>query len=68
MGEDDEQLIEIFKAYKKAKVELKGIEAYYTTDLRQLSEELDTSLISFKLDEEMQKYKMEIIKTSLLEK
>lgn len=68
VGEDEEHLIEIFKAIKKVKAELKGIEIYYTTDLRQLDENLDTSLIAFKLDEETQKYKMEIIKTPLLSK
>lgn len=68
IGEDDEHLIEIFKAFMKAKAQLPGIEVYYTTDARQLSESLDTSLIAFKLDVDTQKYKMEIIKTALLEK
>ena len=45
---------------------MKGIEIYYTTDLRQLGESLDTSLIAFKQDEETQKYKMEIMPTTLL--
>ncbi len=68
VGEDDEHLIEIFKAIKKVKAEMKGIEIYYTTDLRQLGESLDTSLIAFKQDEETQKYKMEIMPTPLLSK
>ena len=68
VGEDDEHLIDIFKAIKKVKAEMKGIEIYYTTDLRQLGESLDTSLIAFKQDEETQKYKMEIMPTPLLSK
>ena len=68
VGEDDEHLIEIFKAVKKAKAELKGITIYYTTDLRQLGDDLSTSLIDFKLDETTQRYRMEVIRTSLLEK
>ncbi len=68
VGEDDEHLIDIFKVIKKVKAEMKGIEIYYTTDLRQLGESLDTSLIAFKQDEETQKYKMEIMPTPLLSK
>lgn len=68
VGEDDEHLIDIFKAIKIVKAEMKGIEIYYTTDLRQLGESLDTSLIAFKQDEETQKYKMEIMPTPLLSK
>lgn len=69
VGEDDEHLVEIFKAMKRVKAEMKGIEVYYTTDLRQLGEDLTTSLIAFrKENEEGAKYKMEIISVPLLSK
>lgn len=69
VGEDDEHLVEIFKAMKRVKAEMKGIEVYYTTDLRQLGEDLTTSLIAFrKENEEGAKYKMEIISVPLLGK
>lgn len=66
VGEDDEHLIEIFKAVKKIRVELNGIEIYYTTDLRQLEREIDKTLITFKQDSVTGKYKMEIQQVPLL--
>ena len=68
IGEDDEHLIEIFKAIKKIKVELKGIEVYYSTDLRQLEPEIDKTLIAFKQDSETGRYRMEMLQVPLLEK
>lgn len=68
IGEDDEHLIEIFKAVKKVKVELKGIEIYYSTDLRQLEPEIDKTLIAFKQDSETGRYRMEMLQVPLLEK
>jgi hypothetical protein len=68
IGEDDAHLIDIFRCVKKVKAELKGIEIYYTTDLRQLDDDMDKSLIAFKADESNQKYKMEIMQMALLEK
>lgn len=68
VGEDDEHLIEIFKAVKKVKVELNGIEIYYTTDLRQLETAIDKTLITFKQDPATGKYKMEIQQVPLLAK
>lgn len=67
IGEDDEHVIEIFKNLKKVDAELDGIEVYYTTDLKQLDENLDKSLIAFRLDPVTQRYKLEIIQTPLLE-
>lgn len=67
IGEDDEHIIEIFKNLKKVNAELDGIEVYYTTDLKQLDESLDKSLIAFRMDEATQRYKLEIIQTPLLE-
>lgn len=68
VGEDEEHLIDIFKAVKKANADINGVEIYYTTDLRQLSENLESSLIAFRFDEESKRYKGEIVKTSLLSK
>lgn len=68
IGEDDEHIIEIFKALKKVNAELKGIEVYYTTDLKQLEEELDKTLVAFRLDQTTGRYKLEIIQIPLLEK
>ena len=68
IGEDDEHIIEIFKAVKKINAELKGIEIYYTTDLRQLEDELDRSLVAFRLDQETNRYKFEVIQVPLLAK
>lgn len=68
IGEDDEHLIEIFKTIKKVKVELKGIEVYYSTDLRQLEPEIDKTLIAFKQDPETGRYRMEMLQVPLLEK
>lgn len=68
IGEDDEHVIEIFKTIKKVNAELKGIEIYYTTDLRQLEEELDKTLVAFRLDQATGRYKLEIIQIPLLEK
>ncbi len=67
IGEDDEHLIDIFKAVKKVKAELKGIELYYSTDLRQLEKEMDKTLIGFKQDQETGRYKMEMLQVPLLE-
>ena len=68
IGEDDEHVIEIFKNSKKVEAELDGIEVYYTTDLKQLDESLDKSLIAFRMDPATQRYKLEIIQIPLLEK
>ncbi|MBO5143407.1 MAG: replication-relaxation family protein [Clostridia bacterium] len=67
IGEDDEHIIEIFKNLMKVEAELDGIEVYYTTDLKQLDESLDKSLIAFRMDPVTQRYKLEIIQTPLLE-
>ena len=68
IGEDDNHLVEIFKDYMRVQADLEGIEVYYTTDLRQLDENLETSLIAFRLNEETGRYQKELIQTTLLEK
>ncbi len=68
IGEDDNHLVEIFKNYMRVQADLEGIEVFYTTDLRQLEESLETSLIAFRLNEATGRYQKEIIQTPLLEK
>jgi len=67
VGEDDTHLVEIFKLIVKNKVMLKDCNILYTTDLRQLDETLEKSLISFNYNEERGKYVMEIYNTDFLE-
>ena len=65
--EDDRHTAESFKALVTNKIEIPQIKYYFTTDLKQNEEELQKSLISFKLDEQTQKYKIENIELKLLE-
>jgi len=67
VGEDDDHMVEIFKILTKNKVVLKDCNILYTTDLRQLDESLEKSLISFNYNEEKGKYVMGIYNTDLLE-
>jgi hypothetical protein len=67
VGEDDQHLVEIFKLIVKNKIVLKDCNILYTTDLRQLDETLEKSLISFNYNEERGKYVMEIYNTDFLE-
>ena len=57
--EDDKHMVETFKEIVKNKLELPKIKLYFSTDLKQNSETLSTSLTEFKLDESTGKYKME---------
>ncbi|MBR3888765.1 MAG: replication-relaxation family protein [Clostridia bacterium] len=67
IGEDDEHIIELFKNVKRINVELKGIELYFSTDLRQLEPEMNKTLISFKQDPDTGRYRMELAEIPLLE-
>lgn len=60
LGEDDTHLVEIFKLLVKNKIIFKDCTPLYTTDLRQLDETLEKSIISFNYNEEKGKYVMEI--------
>lgn len=60
LGEDDTHLVEIFKLLVKNKIIFKDCTPLYTTDLRQLDETLEKSIISFNYSEEKGKYVMEI--------
>ncbi|MBQ8299431.1 MAG: replication-relaxation family protein [Clostridia bacterium] len=67
IAEDDEHLIELFKNVKRINVELKGIELYFSTDLRQLESEIDKTIIVFKQDPTTGRYSMEMGPVSFLE-
>lgn len=67
IAEDDEHLIELFKNIKRINVELKGIEIYFSTDLRQLENEIDKTIIVFKQDPTTGRYSMEMGPVSFLE-
>ena len=56
--EDDTHVTEVFKLIVMNKLENTKINFYYTTDLRQNEENLEKTLITFKLDPETNKYKM----------
>ena len=64
--EDDKHMVETFREIVKNKLELPKIKLYFSTDLKQNSETLSTSLTEFKLDESTGKYKMETVEVKLL--
>ena len=64
--EDDKHMVETFREIVKNKLELPKIKLYFSTDLKQVSETLSTSLTEFKLDEKTGKYKMETGEVKLL--
>ena len=68
IGEDDKNFLERFKAVKKVKPEINGIEVHYSTDLRQLENDIDKTLIAFRQDPETGRYKMEMQQVPLLSK
>ena len=64
--EDEKHMAETFKYITINKLDIDKINLYYTTDLSQNAESLETSLVEFKLDPENQKYKMENVSIKLL--
>ena len=68
LGEDDTHLVEIFKLIVKNKIVFKDCNPLYTTDLRQLENEIDKTLIAFRQDQETGRYKMEMQQVPLLAK
>lgn len=64
--EDDKHMVEVFKSIVTNKAEIEGIALYFTTDLKQIAENLGKSLIQFKIDDETKKYKMETLDIKLL--
>ncbi len=66
IGEDDEHVIELFKNIKRIGVNLKGIEIYFSTDLRQLENDIDKTIITFNQDQTTGRYRMEMAQLGLL--
>lgn len=64
--EDEKHMAEVFKVIVMNGLEINKINLYYTTDLRQNEKSLDKSLITFKLDEATNKYKIENVEIKLL--
>lgn len=64
--EDDKHMVETFKTIVSNKVEIEGTPLYFTTDLKQIAENLGKTLVQFKIDEETKKYKMEILEIKML--
>ena len=64
--EDERHMAEVFKVIVMNKLEIAKINLYFTTDLRQNAETLENSLITFKLDSETKKYKVEEGEVKLL--
>lgn len=64
--EDDKHMVEVFKTIVSNGVEIEGMPLYFTTDLKQIEENLGKTLVQFKIDEETKKYKMEILDIKIL--
>lgn len=64
--EDEKHMAETFKFLTINNIDIKKIKYYYTTDLRQNEDTLEYSLVEFKLDETINKYKMEDVDIKLL--
>lgn len=65
--EDERHAAECFKEMVTNRIEIPKIKLYFTTDLRQIQENLNKTLLEFKLDEETNKYKVEDIELKLLD-
>ncbi len=65
--EDEKHTVETLKILVTNKLEIPGINLYFTTDLKQNADKLIQSLIEFKIDEKTGKYKMEEVKLKVLE-
>lgn len=65
--EDERHAAECFKEIVTNKVEIDKIKLYFTTDLRQIQENLNNTLLEFKFDTEANKYKVENVELKLLD-
>ncbi len=65
--EDERHAAECFKEIVSNKLEISKIKLYFTTDLRQIKEDLSKTLIEFVLDQETNKYKVQEVELKLLE-
>lgn len=66
VAEDNKHLVEILKTIVTNKLEVPNLKLLFTTDLRQNSQTLTTSLVEFKIDETTGKYKVEEVDLKLL--
>lgn len=64
--EDDRHMAEVFKELVTNSIEFSKINLYYTTDLKQNSESLESTLTEFKLDPKTNKYKAQNVELKLL--
>ena len=64
--EDDKHMAETFKEIVVNNIELKNINIYYTTDLKQVDETLEKSLKEFKINPETNKYKAYDVELKIL--
>lgn len=62
--EDELHMKQVFKTVVTKQVEIQGVKIYYTTDLRQNKESLESTLVAFNLVDG--KYKMEDVEVKLL--
>ncbi len=65
--EDELHTKEVFKEIVTNRVEIFNIKLYFTTDLRQIEENLTKTLIEFKIDKTTNKYKVEDVELKLLD-
>ncbi len=65
--EDDRHAAECFKEIVTNKIEIDKIKLLFTTDLKQIQENLTKTLMEFKLDEVTNKYKVEEVELKLLD-
>lgn len=56
--EDEKHMAECFKTIVTNNVEPNKVKLYFSTDLRQNSDSMEKTLVEFKLDEKIQKYKL----------
>ena len=59
-------MAEVFKELVTNNIEFSKINLYYTTDLKQNSESLESTLTEFKLDPKTNKYKAQNVELKLL--
>ncbi len=66
VAEDNQHISEIFKIIKKAAIPLKDTEMLFTTELKHLADNLESSLIEFQYNQENNTYKGVAVNNSLL--
>lgn len=66
VGEDTEHCAEIFRIAKKMNFAIPDSQIYFTTDLKQLEDELNKTISVFEFDEANNKYKLRILDLEIL--